>query len=68
MASSESRMTANAVGKRLGITGKTVRKWAEKGDFPKPYNLGPMEFWTEEQVKGWEDQQNLPVHIVPTVQ
>ncbi len=60
MTQSETRLSANAVGKRLGIAGKTVRKWADKGVFPKPYNLGPLEFWTEGQVTDWENQQNLP--------
>jgi len=59
-ASATDRIGQTELSRRLKVTPKTIRRWKSNGVLPKPYQLGTIEFWTEEQINEWLAKQNLP--------
>ena len=47
--------TDKQVAERFGVARETIWRWRDKGDFPKPYKLGPnMTRWRLSDLEEWE--------------
>lgn len=53
---SKPRIQPAQLAQRLKVTRKTIYKWMRNGTLPEMHRIGTIKFWTEDQIKEWENE------------
>lgn len=52
--------TDRQVAERFGVARETIWRWRAKGEFPRPYKLGPnMTRWRLSDIEAWESSLQM---------
>lgn len=50
-------LTIEAVAARLGVSSRTIHRWAKAGKFPKPDRVLGRTVWTTDSLNKWEESR-----------
>ena len=47
-------LPTNAVAERYGVTPRSVTRWTDETDFPKPEIINTRKYWRESRLRAWD--------------
>jgi hypothetical protein len=47
-------LPTTAVAERYGVTPRSVTRWTDESDFPKPEIINTRKYWRESRLRAWD--------------